>query len=166
MSTKANYTEEEWTLLLKTPAMAGIAVVTADASGPIGVFKELSAMGKQILAAGENATAGGLVSELVADIKAIAERKLPAPKDEKIPAKELKPRLLENLRQATALLSAKGTPTDAESYKQWILDVVTNIARAAKEGTVFGFGGTLVSEAERGLVREIADVLGLAAPTV
>ena len=86
MSTKANYTEEEWTLLLKTPAMAGIAVVTADASGPIGVFKELSAMGKQILAAGESATTGGLVTELVTDIKAIAERKLPAPKDEKIPA--------------------------------------------------------------------------------
>jgi len=166
MSTKAAYNEDEWTLLLKTPALAGIAVVTADASGPIGVFKELSAMGKQILAAGENAPAGGLVADLVADIKAIAERKLPAPKDEKIPAQELKPRLLENLRQATALIAVKATPTDAEAYRQWILDVTTNIARAAKEGTVLGFGGTLVSETERGLLREIADVLGLAAPTV
>ena len=166
MSTKTAYSDEEWTLLLRLPLLAGTAVVTADASGPIGVFKELTAMGRHILSAGESAASGGLVADLVADIKSIAEKKLPAPKDEKIAARELKPRLLENLRQATSLLAARATPTDAEAYKQWILDVSTNIARAAKEGTVLGFGGTLVSETERGLLREIADVLGLAAPTV
>jgi hypothetical protein len=166
MSTKTAFTEDEWTMLLRLPLLAGTAVVTADASGPIGLFKELSAMGKHVLAAGENAGSGGLVADLVADIKAIAEKKLPAPKDEKIAPRELKPRLLDHLRQATSLLSAKSTPLDTETYKQWILDVTTNVARAAKEGTLLGFGGTLVSEAERGLLREIADVLGLAAPAV
>lgn len=166
MSTKTDYTDEEWTLLLKTPALAGIAVVTVAPSGPIGVFKELSSMGKWILGAGENAPAGTLVAEIVEDIRAIAERKRPAPPDEKIPPAELKTRVLANLKQAVAILSAKATPPDSEAYKQWILDVAANIARAAKEGTVFGFGGTPVSDAERDVLREIAEALGTTAPAI
>ncbi|MEO6462866.1 MAG: hypothetical protein ABIP29_07300 [Candidatus Eisenbacteria bacterium] len=166
MSTKTDYTDEEWTLLLKTPALAGIAVVTVSPSGPIGVFKELSSMGKWILGAGENAPAGTLVAVIVEDIRAIAERKQPAPPDEKIPPAELKTRVLANLKQAVEILSAKATPTETEAYKQWILDVAANIAKAAKEGTVFGFGGTLVSDAERGVLREIAEALGTTAPTL
>jgi len=166
MSTKTDFTDEEWTLLLKTPALAGIAVVTVSPSGPIGVFKELSSMGKWILGAGENAPAGSLVAALVEDIRAIAERKVPAPPDEKIPPDQLKGRVLANLKLAVSVLSAKATPTEAESYKQWIVDVAANIARAAKEGTVFGFGGTLVSDAERGILREIAEALGTTAPAL
>ena len=166
MSTKSDYSEEEWTLLLKAPGMAGIAVVAAAPSGPIGVFKELTSMGKWILAAGENTSAGTLPAAIVADIRAIAEKKLPAPQDEKIPAAELQSRVLDTLRKAATILATKATPTEAEAYKQWILDVTTNIAKAAKEGTVFGFGGTLVSDRERSLVREIADALGVPAPTV
>jgi hypothetical protein len=166
MSTKSDYSDEEWALLLKAPGMAGIAVVAAAPSGPIGVFKELTSMGKWILAAGENAGTGTLPAAIVADIRAIAEKKLPPPPDEKIPPGELEARTLDTLRRAAALLAAKATPAEAETYKQWILDVVSNIAKAAKEGTVFGFGGTLVSDKERSLVREIADALGVPAPTV
>jgi hypothetical protein len=166
MSTRQDYSDEEWTLLLKAPGMAGIAVVAAEPSGPIGVFKELSSMGKWILAAGESAEAGTLPAAIVADMRAIAEKKLPPPPDERIPAAELQPRTLETLRKAQTVLAAKATPAEAEAYKQWILDVVTNIARAAKEGTVFGFGATLVGDKERALVREIADALGAPAPTV
>ena len=166
MSTKSEYTDEEWTLLLKTPAMIGLLVVTAAPSGPIGVFKELSSMGKWILAAGENAPAGTLVAAIVADIRAIAEKKLPAPSDEKIPPAEFRSRTLETLRKAVAILAAKAPPAEAEAYKQWILDVATNIARAAKEGTILGFGGTLISDSERGIVREIADALGMTTPAL
>ena len=166
MSTKTDYTDEEWTLLLKAPAMTGIAVVTVAPSGPIGVFRELSSMGKWILGAGENAPAGTLIAALIEDIRAIAERKIPAPKDERIPAAEFKPRLLESLRETVALLAAKATPTEAEAYKQWVLDVAANIAKAAKEGTVLGFGGTLVSDAERDVLREIAEALGTTAPAL
>lgn len=166
MSTKTDFTDEEWTLLLRTPALAGIAVVTVSPSGPIGVFKELASMGKWILAAGENAPAGTLVAAIVEDIRAIAERRVPAPADEKIPPDQLKGRVLANLKEAAGILSAKATPTETEAYKQWILDVAANIARAAKEGTVFGFGGTLVNDAERGILREVAEALGTTAPAI
>ena len=166
MSTKSEYTDEEWTLLLRTPAMAGLAVVTAAPSGPNAVFKERSAMGQWILDAGEKAPAESLLAALVADIRAIAEKKLPAPQDEKIPAAEFKSRTIESLKKAVAILAPKATPSETEAYKQWILDVATNIAKAAKEGTILGFGGTLISDSERGIVREIADALGMTAPAL
>src|SRR5262245_23220030 len=149
MSTRTDYTDEEWTLLLKAPAMAGLSVVAASPSGPIGVFKELATMGKYVLEAGKNAPAGSLVAGLVEDIKAIAERKRPAPPEEKIAPAEFRAKVQEALRRGVSILSAKAAPTEAEAWKTWILDVASNIATAAKEGTVFGFGGTLVSDAER-----------------
>ena len=166
MASRSDFTDEEWNLLLKTPAIAGIVVVTAAPSGPIGVFKELQTMGKWILDAGTKASPGSLVSALVEDIRAIAERKRPAPPDEKIPPDQFRPRALETLRRATALLPAKATPAEIEEWKQWTLDVAANLAKAAKEGTVFGFGGTLVSDAERAALRDIAEALGTTAPAI
>jgi len=166
MSARTDFTDEEWTELLRAPALAGILVVTASPSGPIGVFKELSTMGKWILDAGKTAAPGSLVAALVEDIRAIAERKRPAPDEERVPAAEFRAHALERLRRAAAILPAKTTPAEAEEWKQWIVDVCANIARAAKEGTVFGFGGTLVSDTERTALRDIADALGTTAPAL
>ena len=166
MSTRTDFTDEEWTLLLKAPALAGITVVTASPSGPIGVFKELSTMGKWILDAGKTAPEGSLVAALVEDIKAIAERKRPAPAEERIPADQFRTRAMDTLRSATTVLGTKTTSGETEAWKQWILDVATNIAKAAKEGTVFGFGGTLVSDAERTALKDIASALGTVAPAI
>ena len=46
MSTKTDYTKEEWDLLVKSPVMAAMAVMAASPSGPIGVLKEMFAVGK------------------------------------------------------------------------------------------------------------------------
>ena len=166
MSTRTDYTDAQWNTLIKAPAMAGLAVVSADPSGPIGVFKELNSMGRWILGAAENAPEGSLLAELVADVRAIAERKRPAPEEERIPADHFKPRMLGTLREAVGILAARANPVETEAYKQWVVDVATNIARAAKEGTVLGFGGTPVSDAERAIVREIVDALGTTAPAL
>jgi hypothetical protein len=45
MTTKADYTAEEWELLARAPFMVAMAVVAASPSGPIGIIKELSAIG-------------------------------------------------------------------------------------------------------------------------
>ena len=46
MADKSNFTAEEWITVLKAPAMAGLAVVAADPSGPFGAIKEAFATGK------------------------------------------------------------------------------------------------------------------------
>ena len=52
MTTKADYTAEEWELLTRGPFMAAMAVVAASPSGPIGIIKEMSAVGR-VLRGGE-----------------------------------------------------------------------------------------------------------------
>ena len=42
MSTKADYTQEEWEMLVKSPLMAAMAVVAASPSGPIGPSRKSS----------------------------------------------------------------------------------------------------------------------------
>jgi hypothetical protein len=69
MSTKADYTKEEWESLLKAPLMAAMAVVAASPSGPIGVVQEMFAVGKGLMQGAEGTT-NALVGALVADMKA------------------------------------------------------------------------------------------------
>ena len=42
MATKTDFTKEEWTLLLESPMMAGMAVTAADPSGLWGLMKNRS----------------------------------------------------------------------------------------------------------------------------
>ena len=65
MSTKANYTAEEWKTLVTAPVAAGLVITLSDMSGPIGLAKEAFAVAKGISESTADAS-----SEL---IKAIAE---------------------------------------------------------------------------------------------
>ena len=68
MSTKADYSKDEWDSLLKAPMMAAMAVVAASPSGPIGVVKEMFAVGKGLLEGAEGTT-NPLIAAVVADFK-------------------------------------------------------------------------------------------------
>ena len=68
MSTKADYSKDEWESLLKAPMMAAMAVVAASPSGPIGVVKEMFAVGKGLLEGAEGTT-NPLIAAVVADFK-------------------------------------------------------------------------------------------------
>ena len=48
MSSKADYSAEEWKLILKAPLMAGLVIVAASPSGPLGVLREMFAVGKLV----------------------------------------------------------------------------------------------------------------------
>ena len=45
MADKSSFTKEEWTLLLKSPMIAGMAITAADPSGLWGLLKESFAGG-------------------------------------------------------------------------------------------------------------------------
>ena len=44
MTTKADFSEEEWATLVRSPMVAGAAITLADPGGPIEVLKETSAV--------------------------------------------------------------------------------------------------------------------------
>ncbi|MGH8072420.1 MAG: hypothetical protein ACRERE_45735 [Candidatus Entotheonellia bacterium] len=58
MTIKANYTAEEWELITRDPFMAAMAVVAASPSVPVGVVKEMLAVGSVLAEwSGEGSTA-------------------------------------------------------------------------------------------------------------
>jgi hypothetical protein len=159
MSTKADFTKEEWELLLKAPLMAGMAVVAASPSGPIGMVQEMFAVSKGILQGTEGAT-NPLIGALMADVKAGNRPSMPAERPADIA--QAKAQALGGCREVAALLGRKA-PGEAEGFKRWLLTTAQRAAEAAKEGGFLGMGGVQVSDAEKAALAEVAGALGVKA---
>ena len=162
MAGKADFAADEWSLLCKSPMLAGMVVVAASPSGPFGVIQEMVAMGKHI--AETKAKGGdGLVSAVVNEIttREGIERAKPTDIQGKSPD-QARAYALDQLKQVAALLRQKA-PGDATAFSQWLQEVAERVASAAKEGGFLGFGGTLVSEQEKAALRDTAAALGIQA---
>jgi hypothetical protein len=68
MTTKADYTAEEWAQLTQAPLMATMAIVAADMSGPIGLVKEMMTTVKTIQETAASTTASELLKAISTDI--------------------------------------------------------------------------------------------------
>ena len=67
MADKTSFTKDEWTLLLKSPMIAGMAVTAADPSGLWGLLKESFAGGAALTKVATDANANALVKAVVTD---------------------------------------------------------------------------------------------------
>jgi hypothetical protein len=163
MSTKIDYSAEEWKLCLKAPLMAGLAVVAASPSGPLGVLREVFAVGKLVAETrtqvGSNELLRALVSELASPD---ARGQVDAAELRGLAPEQLKAHALEACRTFSALVDRKATREEAEGVKRWLVGIAQRTAEAAKEGGFLGLGGTRVSEAETGAIREVSSALGIA----
>ncbi|PRY27600.1 hypothetical protein [Pseudosporangium ferrugineum] len=61
--------------------------------------------------------------------------------------------------EAAALLAAKATPADAETYKHWLVEIAESVVGAASTGGVLGLGGDQITENEREFRDELAKAL-------
>jgi hypothetical protein len=157
MSSKSDYTKEEWGLLVRAPLMVAMAVVASSPSGPIGVLKEMFAVGKGLLEDAQG-TPNALVGALVADIKAGTRPAMPTERPSDLA--QAKAQALSGCREVAALLG-RTAPGEAEGVKRWLLATAQRAAEAAKEGGVLGIGGVQVSDAEKAVLAEVAQALGV-----
>ena len=144
MTGKADFTEEEWKLLLEGPPSAGLIVVSAQRGG---TFREAFAIGKAYTEARKQHGDSELLDEIV------------AAKPERDHTRyhsydELKQAGLQHLRDAVAVLGQKATPEEVDDYRRFVLDLSERVANAHREG------GEQVSEAERAAIDEISASLG------
>ena len=164
MADKTSFTKDEWTLLLKSPMIVGMAVSAADPSGLWGLLKELFAGGAALAKVATDSNANGLVKAVVADFstsegRSAARDGLKAEFSGAKPA-DIKTKSVESLREVSALLSAKA-PDDAAAFKGWLQQIGQSTAEAASEGgSLFG-GGVQVSAAEKATLGEISSALGV-----
>jgi hypothetical protein len=166
MVNKASFTPEEWTKVLESVAVTGMAVTAAEPSGLWGMLKEALAGGAALAAAKADSNTNELVKAAIADFetsegRAAVQEALKHRFEGAKPA-DVVPRALDALRQASAILDAKA-PADAPAFKAWLNSIATKVAEASKEGGFLGFGGVHVSEAEKATLAEIAAALGTSA---
>lgn len=162
MADKSSFSSDEWKLLLESVMMAGMAVTAAEPSGLWGLLKESFASGKALAKVKLSDGGNPLIRAVVADFDTSEGRS--AARDG-LKAKlagangaEIKNRCIETLGQVGALLDAKA-PGDAAAFKAWLQQISQGVAEAATEGGFAGFGGTLVSDAEKATLEEISNAL-------
>jgi hypothetical protein len=157
MSTKADFSADEWDLLRSSPMMASILVVAASPSGPVGLIQESAAAGKLIIQTAQTAQTP-LLKALTEDLT--QHMSIPKPPPRATPEK-VQAAAAEILNRTAALLSQKASPEEASEFKQWLAKVAQTTAEATKEGGFLGFGGVLVSEQEKAALATVNSALGL-----
>jgi hypothetical protein len=164
MADKTSFAKDEWTLLLESPMLAGMAITAAEPSGLWGMLQESFAGGSVLAKSGTNANA--LIKAVAADFttsdgRSAARDGLKA-KLASSKAAEVKEKCIDGLRRVAALLDSKA-PGDAAAFKAWLREISQHTAEAASEGGLLGFGGVPVSDAEKATLSEISSALKLAA---
>ena len=159
MTSKTDFSEDEWTRLKRAPFVAGMAISLADPGGPIEVVKETAATLKTVRDARESGGRGELVD-------AVAQEVVGEARERKNPLHDFKPKgalagqqILEELTEVNRIVSAKAAPEEADAYRDWLRAAAQEAANAAKEGGFMGFRAERVSEGEQRMLDKLGEVL-------
>jgi hypothetical protein len=145
MTTKADFTEEEWELVREGPPSAGLIVSTAQRGGS---FREAFSIAKAYTEARKQHGESELLDEIVST-------KPDVDRSRHSSVEELKEHSLQHLRDAVALVEQKAAPEELDDYKGFILTVAERAAAAKREE-----GDDPMTEQERAAIAEIAEAIG------
>jgi hypothetical protein len=158
VTTRSDFTDEEWARLEEAPIHASAAILLADRGGPIGYLQESLATIKTLM---ESAQPGGRGELVDAVAKSLAEN--PQRRRAKFEFKRRRVRpekqSLAELEAVNALLEEKATREEAAAFREWLLTVARRTAEAAKEGGLLGLGAERVSEGEQRMLERLGKVL-------
>ena len=160
MTSKADFSEDEWTRLKRAPFVAGMAITLADPGGPIEVVKETAATLKTVRDAAESGGRGDLIEAIAQDVVADTRQRTNPLHDFKPKGALAGQEILQELGEVNSIVSAKATPEEADAYRDWLRTAAQEAANAAKEGGFMGFHAERVSEGERRMLDKLAEVLG------
>jgi hypothetical protein len=160
MTSREDFTDEEWNRLVRAPLLVSSAVSMAEPGGPFDAVKETTAALRTILDAGRSGDRGPFVQAVA---NAISERVL----RRENPIGDFRPdpargadAILDELRAVNDLLEAKATPEEADAFRDWLKAAAQATALAAKEGGFLGIGGQRVTENEQQMLERLGAVFG------
>jgi len=146
MTTKADFSAEEWSLVLEGPPIAGMIVITAQRGGTL---RESIQLGKAYAEARKQQGSSELLDAIVSEQPQVDQSRYRSPE-------ELREGGLARLREAVELLEQKAATEEVDDYKRFVVGLAERAAAAHKEGGFLGVGGKDVSDAERAALDEIA----------
>ena len=147
MTTKSDFSAEEWTLILEAPPTAGMIVVTAQRGGS---FRESIALAKAYVEARQQHGESELLDEIVAAKPERDHTHYHSPE-------ELQQHGLQHLRDSVALLERKATAVEVDEYRHFIVNLAHKVASAHREH------GQDISDSEQAAIDGITAALHAAA---
>jgi hypothetical protein len=159
MTTKVDFTDEEWVRLERAPIVAGMAISLADPGGPIEAVKESMAAIKTLTEAAQSGGRGELVDAVAKSVAAKVRQRESLFDDFKPRGAMAGEQILEELRAVNGLVTQKATPEEAAAFREWLLTAAKRAAEAAKEGGFLGFKAERVSEGEQRMIDKLGEVL-------
>ena len=143
MTSKTDFTSEEWLLILEGPPSAGMIVVTAQRGGSL---REMIAMAKAYAEARQQHGKSELLDDIVA-------AKPEHDHTHYHSFEELKEQGLRHLRDSVGILKGKAAPEEVEEYRRFIITLSQRVAAAHREH------GQEVSESEQTAISDITEAL-------
>jgi hypothetical protein len=161
MTTKSDFTEEEWVRVRRAPFVAGMAISLADPGGPIEMAKESMATVKT---ATNPPTREPLLADVALDIQSMTQQRQNPLSDFKVTdAAQAGQQILDELRAVKDLVAAKAAPEETTAFGQWLVATAQAAADAAKEGGFLGFGATQISEGESDMLDKVRSAVSASA---
>ena len=159
MTSKSDFTEEEWVRVRRAPFVAGMAISLADPGGPIEMAKETMATVKS---ATNPPSREQLLTEVALEIQGMTQQKqnplsgYQLDKNAGAPGQQV----LDELRAVQGIVAAKATPEESTAFGAWMLATAQAAADAAKEGGFMGFGAEQVSQGEKDMLDQVRSAVG------
>ena len=139
MTTKSEFTPEEWKLIQEGPVTAGMMLLAAESGG---TFRETFALARAFTDARKKHGESELLDELVADKPQFDRHRYKT-------SEELHDEGLKLIGDAAAVVRAKASPEEAAAYNEFVVTAASSVAEAHKEH------GQPVSEKEQAELDEI-----------
>ena len=133
MTTKSDFTPDEWKLVQEGPATAGMLLLSAESGG---TFRETFALARAYTDARKQHGQSELLDEVVAGKPEFDRHRYET-------SEELQTEGLKVIGQASSLVHSKATPEESAAYDEFIVTAATHVAAAHKEQ------GQAVSEKEQ-----------------
>lgn len=159
MATKADFSADEWSLIVEAPLIAGMRMLVAEHGGHV---REIAAIAEAYGTARDQRWSphGGrrkLIDEIVWESLQLDRTRFGSP--EAVNSQALLDGTGTCLHEAIAILQRKADVDDVEDYRSFVLDLARHVAESQKEGGFLGIGGTRVTEREQAALDEIAAAL-------
>jgi hypothetical protein len=153
MTAKTDFTEDDWTRVVRAPFVAGLAISLADPGGPIEAAKETTATLKS---ATNPPSREQLLTEVALELQDMVQHRQNPLKSFHF-TKDSSPgtQVLDELRAVQGIVAGQASAEEAEAYGRWLLATAQAAAQAAKDGGFMGFGAKQVSDREQAMLDQV-----------
>ena len=148
MTTKADFSADEWSAITTAPALAAMFISAAERGGTL----RESIAASRAYAAARAQDGGGLLQEVLSSPPGFGQS------ERATVSQDLERQAPARLRQAIAALERHTDDDELNAYKRFVYSIAEAVAHAHREGGFLGIGGQDVSEREQAALDEIAAI--------